>query len=69
MTQGLCQEDELFFTRPNIRRYPLFDEKKIHVTQNNSHSEEWENVIVHISQGKKQLKRELVLSQSHRERQ
>lgn len=28
MTQGLCQEDELFFTHPNIRRYPLFDEKK-----------------------------------------
>lgn len=42
--------------------------KRVHITHNNSHSVEWENVIVPVSQGEKQLKRELVLSQSHRER-
>lgn len=41
----------------------------MHITHNDSHFVEWENVIVPVSQGESQLKREHALSQGHRERQ
>lgn len=40
----------------------LYLMKKMHITHNNSHSEEWENVVVPVSQGESQQKREGNLS-------
>lgn len=39
----------------------------MHITHNDSHFVEWENVIFPVSQGESQLKREHALSQGQRE--